>query len=161
LGWSVDQFYFYRFKKDKGNWNLFLFKDARLLLRTWRDENMRKSQDILELWENIVCSSINKLGDESKKKTFSFSVLNRVIHLRYFLCLRVAGLWTSLCSRFRLPQHSCCICKFWNEINSFLIFKASLQCIRHQLYAFFVLCNKQTPSWCPIHFILFKNITRS
>jgi len=49
-------------KKDESsvkNWN-----DAQILLRRWRDENMRKSQDILELWENIVCSSINKFGDE-------------------------------------------------------------------------------------------------
>lgn len=38
--------------------------EARVLLRTWRDENMRKSQDILELWERIVCASINKFGDE-------------------------------------------------------------------------------------------------
>lgn len=47
--------------KDKGvnNWD-----DARLLLRSWRDENMRNSQDILELWERLVCSSINKFGDE-------------------------------------------------------------------------------------------------
>lgn len=41
------------------NWD-----DARLLLRSWRDENMRNSQDILELWERLVCSSINKFGDE-------------------------------------------------------------------------------------------------
>lgn len=40
------------------------YDDARLLLRTWRDENMRKSQDILELWERLVCASINKFGDE-------------------------------------------------------------------------------------------------
>jgi len=47
-------------KDDKvKNWD-----DARLLLRTWRDENMRKSQDILELWERLVCASINKFGDE-------------------------------------------------------------------------------------------------
>lgn len=39
--------------------------EARLLLRTWRDENMRMSQDILELWERLVCSNINKYGDES------------------------------------------------------------------------------------------------
>lgn len=26
---------------------------------------MRKSQDILELWETIVCANINKFGDES------------------------------------------------------------------------------------------------
>lgn len=41
-------------------------QDARLLLRKWRDENMRMSQDILELWESIVAQSINKFGDESK-----------------------------------------------------------------------------------------------
>jgi tetratricopeptide (TPR) repeat protein len=46
-------------ESDVKNWD-----DARLLLRTWRDENMRKSQDILEIWENIVCASINKFGDE-------------------------------------------------------------------------------------------------
>ncbi len=41
-------------------------QDARLLLRKWRDDNMRMSQDILELWESIVAQSINKFGDESK-----------------------------------------------------------------------------------------------
>lgn len=47
-------------KDDKiKNWD-----DARLALRSWRDENMRKSQDILELWERIVCGAINKFGDE-------------------------------------------------------------------------------------------------
>ena len=40
-------------------------KDARKLLRRWRDENMRMSKDILELWESTVASSINKFGDES------------------------------------------------------------------------------------------------
>lgn len=47
-------------KQNKvNNWD-----EARLLLRTWRDENMRMSQDILELWERLVCSNINKYGDE-------------------------------------------------------------------------------------------------
>jgi len=41
------------------NWD-----DARKVLRTWRDENMRKSQDILELWDTIVSQYINKFGDE-------------------------------------------------------------------------------------------------
>lgn len=41
------------------NWD-----DARKLLRRWRDENIRKSKDILELWESTVSSSINKFGDE-------------------------------------------------------------------------------------------------
>jgi len=41
------------------NWD-----DARKVLRRWRDENMRKSKDILELWDSFVASAINKFGDE-------------------------------------------------------------------------------------------------
>lgn len=41
------------------NWD-----DARRLLRRWRDENIRKSRDILELWDSYVVQSINKYGDE-------------------------------------------------------------------------------------------------
>ena len=39
------------------------------MLRRWRDENMRKSKDILELWDSFVASAINKFGDESNIAT--------------------------------------------------------------------------------------------
>lgn len=41
------------------NWD-----DARKLLRTWRDDNIRMSKDILDLWQTLVAPSINKFGDE-------------------------------------------------------------------------------------------------
>ena len=40
-------------------------KDAKRLLRLWRDENIRNSKDVVELWERLVHSNIGKFGDES------------------------------------------------------------------------------------------------
>lgn len=39
--------------------------DARVLLRRWRDDNVRASQDVLELWDKYAAHAINKFGDES------------------------------------------------------------------------------------------------
>ncbi|EEB17578.1 conserved hypothetical protein [Pediculus humanus corporis] len=38
--------------------------DARDLLRQWREENVRKSRDIVHLWEHVLVHKEHKLGDE-------------------------------------------------------------------------------------------------
>ncbi|KAK7864993.1 hypothetical protein R5R35_004956 [Gryllus longicercus] len=40
------------------------WSDARDLLRLWREDNERKSQDVVNLWETILSKNIFKLGDE-------------------------------------------------------------------------------------------------
>jgi hypothetical protein len=40
--------------------------DAREQLKKWRDENERKSEEVVELWINFLGGNVGKLGDESK-----------------------------------------------------------------------------------------------
>jgi ER membrane protein complex subunit 2 len=49
---------------DLSTKNVKSWEDSCKLLRRWRDENIRTSKDILELWDLNVASSINKFGDE-------------------------------------------------------------------------------------------------
>lgn len=43
---------------------IFLFVDVRDLFRKWRDENERKSDDVIQLWEAILAEKVQKLGNE-------------------------------------------------------------------------------------------------
>lgn len=38
--------------------------DAKELFRKWREDNERKSDDVVQLWENVLADKINKLGNE-------------------------------------------------------------------------------------------------
>ncbi|XP_035919706.1 ER membrane protein complex subunit 2-like [Anopheles stephensi] len=40
------------------------WSDARNLLRKWRDDNERKSDDVMQLWDNVLSSKQSKLGNE-------------------------------------------------------------------------------------------------
>lgn len=40
------------------------WKDARDILRTYREHSIRQSQKVVDLWDTILKNSINKLGDE-------------------------------------------------------------------------------------------------
>lgn len=39
------------------------------MLRQWREENVRKSKDVVQLWEQVLLNKEHKLGDERKLKT--------------------------------------------------------------------------------------------
>lgn len=52
--------------------NQLSWSDARDLLRTWRDNNDRKSEEVLHLWKSVLEYNLNKLGGEK------FSVLEQV-----------------------------------------------------------------------------------
>uniref|UniRef100_A0A1B6CSS1 ER membrane protein complex subunit 2 n=1 Tax=Clastoptera arizonana TaxID=38151 RepID=A0A1B6CSS1_9HEMI len=41
------------------NWS-----DVRDLFRNWREENVRKSQDVVDIWETTLQRKVHKLGDE-------------------------------------------------------------------------------------------------
>lgn len=43
----------------KLTWN-----NARDILKEWRDNNQRRSYDVVQIWENVLSSAVNKLGDE-------------------------------------------------------------------------------------------------
>jgi ER membrane protein complex subunit 2 len=43
---------------------LLFFIDVRDLFRVWREENVRQCEDIVELWEEVLSSNLDKLGDE-------------------------------------------------------------------------------------------------
>nr|CAG4648206.1 EOG090X0CGE [Moina brachiata]SVE93234.1 EOG090X0CGE [Moina brachiata] len=45
--------------KKYRNW-----EDVRDLLRNWREENCRQSEDIVDLWQNVLSNYLGKLGDE-------------------------------------------------------------------------------------------------
>ena len=40
------------------------WSEARDELRKWRESNARFSERVLELWEDVVCDSQHRLGDE-------------------------------------------------------------------------------------------------
>jgi hypothetical protein len=40
------------------------FLDARDLLRTWREDNVRRSDDVVDLWEAFLRDSATHLSDE-------------------------------------------------------------------------------------------------
>ena len=42
----------------------FEFLDARELLRTWREDVVRRSEDIVSIWEEILIDTQADLGDE-------------------------------------------------------------------------------------------------
>lgn len=44
---------------DEMSWS-----DVRNLFRKWRDDNERKSEDVMQLWDAILCDKQNKLGNE-------------------------------------------------------------------------------------------------
>ena len=45
---------------------LVLFLDCRALLRFWREESQRRSSEVIEIWESLLCEDANlsALGDE-------------------------------------------------------------------------------------------------
>lgn len=42
----------------------FKFSDVRDLFRKWRDDNERKSDEIIQLWEAVLEDKIHKVGNE-------------------------------------------------------------------------------------------------
>ncbi|XP_014239426.1 ER membrane protein complex subunit 2-A-like [Cimex lectularius] len=40
------------------------WSDARDLVRKWREDNERKSEELIEIWEDILRENVHKLGDE-------------------------------------------------------------------------------------------------
>ena len=44
--------------------SFFQLSDARELLRTWREDVVRRSEDIVSIWEEILCDTQSDLGDE-------------------------------------------------------------------------------------------------
>nr|CAD7402448.1 unnamed protein product [Timema poppensis] len=40
------------------------FSKVRDLFRSWREENVRRSLDVVDLWETVLAKKINALGDE-------------------------------------------------------------------------------------------------
>lgn len=42
----------------------FSFSEVRDLFRKWREDNERKSDDIIQLWEAVLEAKISKLGNE-------------------------------------------------------------------------------------------------
>lgn len=44
--------------------NIASVEDARELLRTWREDVVRRSEDVIIIWEEILCDSQGDLSDE-------------------------------------------------------------------------------------------------
>lgn len=38
------------------------------MFRTWREDNERRSKDVVDLWESKLMEKIDQLGNESKMK---------------------------------------------------------------------------------------------
>lgn len=45
--------------------NLIFIADARDTLRQWRDDNIRCSEEIVEIWQDVLSNNTHKVGDES------------------------------------------------------------------------------------------------
>lgn len=46
------------------DWTQSSFEDCRLTLRSWRDDNPRRSEEIIEIWEYVLSRYPKALGDE-------------------------------------------------------------------------------------------------
>lgn len=77
----------------------FLFPEARDQLRLWREENERRSLEVVDMWDNDLQSNIHKLGDESLYLNYLFKFL--IIHSSRIniITISVAGLlvWEQVC----------------------------------------------------------------
>ena len=51
-------------KQRKGNQRQIFFSDAREYLRTLREDNVRSSDDVIELYEEFISDGTNEFGDE-------------------------------------------------------------------------------------------------
>lgn len=80
--------------------NQLNWSEARDLLRTWRDNNDRKSEEVLHLWKSVLEYNLNKLGGEK------FSVLEQV-------CLAALDC-------YHIPTVDYCIKQLSNEFPSSL-----------------------------------------
>ncbi|KAB0802462.1 hypothetical protein PPYR_04648 [Photinus pyralis] len=76
------------------------WSEARDLLRTWRDDNDRRSEEVLQLWKSVLEYNLNKLGGEK------FSVLEQV-------CLAALDC-------YQIPTVDYCIKQLSNEFPSSL-----------------------------------------
>jgi hypothetical protein len=54
----------------------FDFLEVQDLFRLWREENVRKSVEVVDLWERILQKKMHKLGDESKLHFFVILTCN-------------------------------------------------------------------------------------
>ena len=55
------------------------FSAARAKFRLWREDNARKSEEAITLFETILADSMHKLGDESKNFFFNFFLFNLLV----------------------------------------------------------------------------------
>lgn len=44
----------------------FTISEAKDLLRQWREGNERRSDEVMDLWTDVVEQNVDKLGNESK-----------------------------------------------------------------------------------------------
>ena len=51
-------------KKEQLICDFTYISDARELLRTWREDVVRRSEDVVSIWEEILCDTQADLGDE-------------------------------------------------------------------------------------------------
>lgn len=75
--------------------SLFFFIEARDILRDFREENVRKSDVIVDLWERVLRSKNSKLGDERKRVNI-WSGRVRYTRMQFLLSCRVFGFGASL-----------------------------------------------------------------
>ncbi len=44
---------------------IYIFStDVRDLFRSWREDNIRESEDVVELWQSVLAKNLSRLGDE-------------------------------------------------------------------------------------------------
>jgi hypothetical protein len=97
----------------------FDFLEVRDLFRLWREENVRKSVEVVDLWERLLQKKMHKLGDESKSYFFvtmcnvhkswsEHTVLSKQLGLAttlvYDYIFRTPSAGTSVCGSPRLQQ---------------------------------------------------------
>lgn len=82
--------------------NLILI-DVRELFRVWRENNERKSKDVVDLWESTLKSKVDNLGNESKFTLYS-KICEKLITLHKHIdtFFRIFGFGTSMHRSFGL-----------------------------------------------------------
>lgn len=51
--------------KFECNYEILICAEVRDLFRTWRENNERRSKDVMDLWDTKLMSKIDQLGNES------------------------------------------------------------------------------------------------
>lgn len=70
--------------------------EARDVLRTHREQNIRQSQKVVDLWDHVLKKSLDKLGDESTYQVVQVYEITQFLIYKLSSPPRIRGTGTSM-----------------------------------------------------------------